>query len=413
MSPRRKKKRETRRRLTLNISGEIYETYDTTLRRFPESLLGDVDKRRMFYCSLTEQYYFNRTLVGRLCFDSILYFYQSNGVLVCPPQIPLEIFREECNFFQLPYFYIDRMMKRLDPFGFIDGENENSDNNADGNSRHSKNQTFSEQVWDILENPRTSRTAKVSAFISLSVVMLSVVTSTVETIPSLSETALARKNQTNHWLYTDLAINIYFLIEFIARVVFCPNKLNFVLSMSTWLDGIAVIPYFAMLLASDDGLHKPYHYRFLRLPRFVRILRLFRLSDYSRRLRIVEEIFKSSFKDIQLLLMCMLIVASFGGSVMYVVEEHWNPVFTSNPQSLWWAVTSITTVGYGDIIPQTFLGKIVATCVMVFGAGTMTLPILGIVTKFTSVYSKFLAEEHRKRKEKDEALRGEINMLNM
>ena len=390
------------RRIVLNISGEIFETFENTLRRFPETLLGNHKKRRLFYCNISEQYYFNRTLLGRLCFDYILYFYQSNGVLVRPPEIPIEIFKEECQFFQLPFPVIERMISSLNPYG-IDINTNDSDEMPDEND---KNKTVSLKIWDFLENPRTSRSAKLFAITSILIVLLSVVTSTLETLPFLNAEGL---DLSNHWLVIDLAINIYFLTEFLARLIFCPSKIAFVQRSSTWLDGIAVIPYFILLLATDDGLHQAYHHRYLRVPRFVRILRLFRLSNYSRRLRIVEEIIKSSVKDIQLLIICMMIIMTFGGSLMFVVEEHTNPLFMSTPESLWWAVQTITTVGYGDVIPKTLLGKLVATCLMVFGAGTMTLPILGIVTKFMAVYSKLLEENKKGKKEKHEDILIQCN----
>lgn len=381
------------RRMVLNISGEIFETFEATLRRFPETLLGDQKKRHLFYCHTSQQYHFNRSLVGRLCFDAILYFYQSNGILSCPPEIPVELFREECQFFQLPYHNVNRMVQNLDPYGYILRKDVSSEDPPAAATKESdKSKTIRVKVWDILENPRTSISAKLFAFTSLAVVLLSVITSTLETLPYFMNNDVG---VTNHWLIIDLSINVYFLTEFLLRVIFCPNKLDFVMATNTWLDGVAVIPYFVLILATKDGLHQPYHHRYLRLPRFIRILRLFRLSDYSRRLRIVEEIFKSSFKDIQLLIVCMSIIMVFGGSVMFVVEEHSNPVFLSTPAALWWAVQTVTTVGYGDIVPKTFIGKILATCLMVFGAGTMTLPILGIITKFTTVYSKFLEEEHK------------------
>ena len=100
----------------------------------------------------------------------------------------------------------------------------------------------------------------------------------------------------------------------------------------------------------------------------------------------MQEIIKASAGDLQLLMLCACVVVTFGGSLMWVIEEHSNPLFTSTPQSLWWAVQTLTTIGYGDVIPITVSGKVIATCLMMFGAGTMTLPILGIVTKFVSAY---------------------------
>ena len=147
-----------------------------------------------------------------------------------------------------------------------------------------------------------------------------------------------------------------------------------------------MVTYFLILAFSNRGIHAVYHHRYLRIPRFARIFRLLRLSKYSRRIRIVESIIKASVADIQLLLLCSCVVVTFSGSVVYIVEEHFNLLFVSTPESLWWGVQTLTTVGYGDVIPITAPGKFLGACLMIFGAGTMTLPILGIVSKFVSAY---------------------------
>ena len=86
-------------RVAINISGEIFETFYETLERFPTTLLGSKDKRGPFYCSRTQQYFFDR---DRLCFESILHFYQSNGTLKCPSGTPISLFEQECKYFCIP-----------------------------------------------------------------------------------------------------------------------------------------------------------------------------------------------------------------------------------------------------------------------------------------------------------------------
>ena len=93
-------------RLAFNISGEIFETTEGTLRRFPDTLLGQLRKRTPYYCDETKQYFFNRS---RRCFESILFFYQSNGRLTCPAGMSLEMFEEECDFFEIPDKFINEM----------------------------------------------------------------------------------------------------------------------------------------------------------------------------------------------------------------------------------------------------------------------------------------------------------------
>ena len=96
-------------RVVLNISGEIFETRKETLNRFPQTLLGQKRKRDVHYCPDRNQYFFNR---NRSCFDAILYFYQSKGILHCPDGILVSIFQIECQFFELPEESITKMMER-------------------------------------------------------------------------------------------------------------------------------------------------------------------------------------------------------------------------------------------------------------------------------------------------------------
>jgi hypothetical protein len=132
---------------------------------------------------------------------------------------------------------------------------------------------------------------------------------------------------------------------------------------------------------------------FLRILRFIRVIRLFRLSKHSKRLKVVGEIIKSSFGDFQLLMLCLAMLIIFGGSLMYYVEGGSGTGFTSIPMSLWWAIQTITTLGYGDIVPSTFFGQVLSAGFMAFGALTISLPVLSIVTKFMTLYAKNIEDK--------------------
>ena len=96
------------RRVVINISGEIFETFFNTLARFPMTLLGDKRKWVKHYCQYKQQFFFER---NRLCFESILFFYQSNGTLNCPMGVSIDLFEQECRFFELPRKFIDQMKR--------------------------------------------------------------------------------------------------------------------------------------------------------------------------------------------------------------------------------------------------------------------------------------------------------------
>lgn len=378
-------------RVVINISGEIYETYVKTLQRFPRTLLGDFEKRNVYYCSTTQQYFFNR---NRLCFGAILYFYQSCGMLTCPLDIKLEDFEQECLFFQLPIVSIKKMKMKRGIMVEDEDQNENEDeeeddeyNESGGNSSRSSKRSIIKSTthrkkcmnytWDVLENPETSYCASSYAVFSLFMVFVSVLVACMETVDDLQHLP---------WANMEFYLNIWFITELIFRTIFCPNKRKYFNSTMTWVDGLAVIPYFFTLLL--DNRRQLNSLDFLRIIRFLKIMRLFRLSRHSKRLKIVGSIIKSSLGDLQLLLLCLSILMIFGGSLMYYIEGVDDKTqFQSIPQSLWWAVQTITTVGYGDITPSTEFGKILAASFMLFGAVTISLPVLSIVAKFTTLYS--------------------------
>lgn len=362
-------------RVVLNISGEVFETFGKTLKRFPETLLGDFNKRRRFYCLQTQQYFFNRS---RLCFGAILYFYQSSGMLSCPPGISIDVFEAECKFFEIP----DGIIKRMKTKEGIIPELQGAPVIAEGQIMRPK--TYKQLCWDFLENPETSSTARTFAIFSLFAILLSILSACLETIKVLRVTS--NKLSQNPWSIAELVLNTWFLIELVLRFMSAPKRGEFLRSTLNWIDGFAVIPYFVIFFTSD----KVTSLGFLRILRFIRVIRLFRLSKHSKRLKVVGEIIKSSFGDFQLLMLCLAMLIIFGGSLMYYIEglPNKSSAFESIPISLWWAIQTITTLGYGDITPVTAAGQLLSACFMAFGALTISLPVLSIVTKFMTLYAK-------------------------
>lgn len=359
-------------RVMLNVSGSIYETRLRTLDRFPRTLLGNRRKRLRYYCPRTEQYYFERS---RLFFDAILFFYQSNGILQCPDQIPLDVFEEECHFFQLPDFAIEALrpkddILKLDDNDVIIIENENL--------------SFRGKVWNFVANPETSNAATYFAIFSLIIIAISVAASCLETVPSLAVENNTLKG--NPWLLMELVLNSWFLLELTVGAICAPSKKAFFSDMMTWFDMIAILPYFFVLVFSDGSSSSS---SFLRIARMVRVARLLRLSKQSVRVKLVVRVLKSSANEFKALLLCILILVVFGGSLIYYMELGQNGTqFTDIPLGMYWGIQTITTVGYGDIIPVSIFGQIFASAFMTFGAITLTIPVLTIISKFVAAYEK-------------------------
>ncbi|XP_066930859.1 potassium voltage-gated channel subfamily A member 10-like isoform X2 [Clytia hemisphaerica] len=366
-------------RVTLNVSGDIFETRKTTLRRFPGTLLGDEYRMLNFYCTKTQTYFMNR---NRRAFEAILYFYQSDGDLRLPPDLRMEIFIQECIFYGIPKVYIDSMRLKA---GVLSKTIERGRKEA---KPIIESKTCRAKIWNFLENPETSQYAKAFAVFSFINITLSVLLACIDTVAALKST---NPFWSNPFELGELYLNSWFLFEFLLRFLFCPKKYIFMRKWLNWVDLIAVVPYFIFLIINRGGTSS---IGVLKLLRFVRVLRLFRLSKHSARIKEVGDILSDSFQDLYIFVLCLFIMTVFSGAILYFAElSHPYTQFTSIPESMWWALQTVVTLGYGDITPVTIVGRVYSAFFMVFGALTIALPVLSIVMKFTHMYSMDPEEE--------------------
>ncbi|CAG5897267.1 unnamed protein product [Menidia menidia] len=153
-------------RLAINVSGMRYETQLRTLAQFPDSLLGDPRRRLRYFDPLRNELFLDR---NRVCFDAILYFYQSGGRLRRPANVPLDMFLEELRFYELGEEIIDRF--KADE-GFPKEE-----------ERPLPPQKWQQRIWMLFEYPESSGGARIIAIISVMVIILSILIFCLETMP--------------------------------------------------------------------------------------------------------------------------------------------------------------------------------------------------------------------------------------
>ena len=372
-------------RVVFNVSGDIFETRRRTLNRFPNTFLGDEYRMRNFYCNTSKLYFVNR---NRKAFEAILFFYQSEGDLRLPVNLKMEIFIHECYFYGIPKKYIDSMRLKA---GVLSQTIERDKKEANPIINKKRKRTLRSRIWDFFENPETSKPAKYFAIFSFVHILLSVLLACMET--SFKDLKSKTTFWENPFNVGELYLNVWFLFEFLTRFTFCPNIVKFMKTSLNLIDVLAVLPYF-ILLAIGGQEKSSSATGVLRLLRFVRVLRLFRLSKHSTRIKEVGDILRDSLQDLYIFVLCLFIMTVFSGAILYFAElNHPETQFTSIPESMWWALQTVVTLGYGDIIPITIVGKIYSAFFMVFGALTISLPVLSIVMKFTHMYSMDPAEE--------------------
>ncbi|KAG8450929.1 hypothetical protein GDO86_003272 [Hymenochirus boettgeri] len=378
-------------RVVINISGLRFETQLKTLAQFPDTLLGDPKKRMRYFDPLRNEYFFDR---NRPSFDAILYYYQSGGRIRRPVNVPIDIFSEEIRFYELGE---EAMEKFREDEGFIKEE-----------ERPLPSNEFQRQVWLLFEYPESSGPARGIAIVSVLVILISIVIFCLETLPEFRDDkeyngpVLPPVNGTGPYIsssFTDpffvvetLCI-IWFSFELLVRFFACPSKATFSKNIMNIIDIVAIIPYFITLgteLAERQGNgQQAMSLAILRVIRLVRVFRIFKLSRHSKGLQILGQTLKASMRELGLLIFFLFIgVILFSSAVYFAEADDPSSGFNSIPDAFWWAVVTMTTVGYGDMHPVTIGGKIVGSLCAIAGVLTIALPVPVIVSNFNYFYHR-------------------------
>lgn len=168
-------------------------------------------------------------------------------------------------------------------------------------------------------------------------------------------------------------LTIVFTLEYFLRLVSVRRPLRYATSFFGIIDLLAILPtYLSFFL---PGVHYLLAIRVLRL---LRIFRILKLTEYVSEAEVITSALKASAKKISVFLLAVLALVTIIGSIMYVIEGEENG-FTDIPTSIYWAVVTMTTVGYGDLSPKTAIGKAFASLVMILGYAIIAVPT-GIVT---------------------------------
>ena len=198
-------------------------------------------------------------------------------------------------------------------------------------------------------------------------IILSIFIAIVDSIPSWHQRFL-REFYVIEWILT-----LLFTVEYIVRIIITPKPFKYIFSFWGVVDLLAILPTYLSLLF--------YGYQYLLVVRILRLLRVFRilrLVRFSSEGMMLLKSLKSSAYKISIFLSTVVIIVILLGTVMYVVEGGENG-FTSIPQSVYWAIITLTTVGYGDVVPITNLGKFIASFTMIIGYAIIAVPT-GIIT---------------------------------
>nr|WP_315183844.1 ion transporter [uncultured Albidiferax sp.] len=174
------------------------------------------------------------------------------------------------------------------------------------------------------------------------------------------------------WVFT-----IAFTVEYLARLACVRRPLRYAQSGFGIIDLLALLPTYLAILV--PGLHALIDVRVLRL---LRIFRILKLTAYVAEFRALGQALSASRRKILVFMSFVMVVVVVMGTLMYVVEGAANG-YTSIPVGVYWAITTMTTVGFGDITPKTDLGRVIASLMMLLGWGTLAVPTGIVSAEFT------------------------------
>lgn len=171
----------------------------------------------------------------------------------------------------------------------------------------------------------------------------------------------------------ELVLTLLFTVEYVLRLIAARHASHYARSFFGVVDLLSIVPgYLALLLPGAEAL------LIVRVLRLLRIFRILKLARYLSEASVLTEAIRASTAKITVFLAVVLTLVTIIGALMYLIEgpEHG---YTSIPTSIYWAIVTLTTVGYGDIAPKTPLGKGLASLAMILGYGILAVPT-GIVT---------------------------------
>ncbi|XP_060101076.1 potassium voltage-gated channel subfamily C member 2 isoform X3 [Heteronotia binoei] len=321
----------------------------------------------------------------------------------------------------------DLAAKRLgiEDVGAVGASSSSSANGSPLDSHGGRWKRLQPRMWALFEDPYSSRAARFIAFASLFFILLSITTFCLETHEAFNtiinktdpaingtEVVLQYEIETDPALtYVEGVCVVWFTFEFLVRVVFSPNKIEFIKNLLNIIDFVAILPFYLEVglsglssKAAKDVLG------FLRVVRFVRILRIFKLTRHFVGLRVLGHTLRASTNEFLLLIIFLALGVLIFATMIYYAERigakpndpsaSAHTEFKNIPIGFWWAVVTMTTLGYGDMYPKTWSGMLVGALCALAGVLTIAMPVPVIVNNFGMYYSLAMAKQKLPRKRK-------------
>eukprot|EP00794_Sanderia_malayensis_P015042 gene15042-16595_t len=364
-------------RVIINISGKRYETYERTFTSKNNCLLAQPKARKNYFDVEKGEYFFDR---NAKVFEALLTYLQT-GILSKPEAVPDKVYLDDLRFFGFHDEALDFYKSLLI--------------SVESNClRDLPKNPYMRKVWETMEYPNTSRLAKIISVFSTFVITLSIVIFCVETLPQFNDRkSESAKFARSIFMWIESACVAWFTLEYLARLASTPNKIRFLYQPLNIIDLAAIVPFYVILTLNKTSSSLT-SLAILRVLRLARVFRIFKLSRYSKALQLLMQTILASMKELVLLLFLLIVITILFSSAFYYFETDGksNSDFKSIPHTFWLSIVTITTVGYGDMVPCTIGGRLVGAVLAVTGVLVVALPIPIIVNNFSRIYTRVMKD---------------------
>lgn len=331
--------KEPEKKTRINVSGTVFETWQSTLDKYPLTLLGSTE-REYFYDEVTSEYFFDR---DPIVFRYILNYYRT-GRLHFPRNECVSTYEDELKFFGIRPDALEICCYE----DFMERRKEDADRCLTVKEEKPFDKTnlttFRERLWFAFENPHSTSLAQVlyyvcGFFIALSVLANIVETVTCSTSPETGLSVSCGVQYERAFFCLDTGCVLVFTIEYFARLYAAPDRCKLAKSAMSIIDVVAVLPYYIGLFMTTNLSGA-----FTTL-RVFRVFRIFKFSRHSQGLRILGCTLKSCASELGFLLFSMSMAIIIFATIMYYAEKSETSQFTSIPTASWYTIVTMTTLG--------------------------------------------------------------------